>query len=75
MAVPHRSDEVPPNLARFLERARREREEARRQIEGDPVEEFYKIIRDNYDYESFRQYFEELEVGGPGWLDNDSVDE
>jgi hypothetical protein len=75
MAVPHRSEEIPPNLARFLERAKRETEEARRQIDGDPQEALFEIIRKNYDYESFEQYFKELEEGGPGWLDNDCADE
>lgn len=74
MAIPRRSDEMPPNLARFLERAKRETEEARRQIGGDPREALYEIVRKNYDYESFRRYFEEIEEGGPGWLDNDDVD-
>lgn len=76
MATPHQSDTVPPNLARLIERGRRETEEARRLLGGkDPQEALFEIVRENYDYESFRQYLEEIETGGPGMWDNDEVDD
>lgn len=75
MAVPRNSDNIPPNLARLIERGRRETEEARRLLGEDPQEALFKLVRENYDYESFRRYFEEIERGGPGMWDIDDVDE
>lgn len=74
MAVPYRSDDVPPNLARFLERAKQETEEARRVIGRDPQEAFAEFARAHYDYESARDLLREMTEEGPAWRDDDVND-
>lgn len=74
MAVPRNSEEIPPNLARLLERGKREIEEAQRELGGDPDEAFDDFVRKNYDLESLQKILHEMIEEGPGWLDDD-VDE
>lgn len=74
MAVPRKSEEIPPNLARFIERGKREVEEARRGVDGDPDEAFDDFVRRTYDLNSLEEVFREMVEDGPGWLD-DNVDE
>lgn len=74
MAVPHKSEEIPPNLARLIERGKREIEDARRAVEGDPDEAFDDFVRRTYDLESLEEIFREMIKEGSGWLD-DNIDE
>lgn len=72
MAISHKSDETPPNLVRLIERGRRESQEARRQIGGDPDEAFDEFIRSTYDLKSLEGILREMIEEGPGWLDDDA---
>lgn len=71
MAIPHKAEETPFNLARLMERGKREIEDARRAVGGDPDEAFDDFVRRTYDLESLEEIFRKMIEEGPGWLDDD----
>ena len=62
-------------LERLVARGRQDSEHARRLLGGDPQHALAAFVRETYDQELLAQTLRDMIEHGPGWAEDDSVDE